>query len=108
MLVLSAGLSSIAVAYFVKGGVADMNRLEDRKEELREELAEKKEKYRQLQARRERLHRDPYLIEKLARQRLGLGRPGEKRVRIDVDDSTAPLNTESGVTKFPEMTGNVE
>lgn len=108
VLVLSAGLSSIAVAYFVKGGVGDMNRFQDRKDELREEIAKKKETYQQLQARRERLQQDPYLIEKLARKRLGLGRPGEKRVRIDVDKSTAPLDRETGETKFPEVSGNVE
>jgi cell division protein FtsB len=108
VLVLSAGLSSIAVAYFVKGGVGDMNRLQEQKEELREKIAEKKEKYRKLQARRERLHRDPYLIEKLARQRLGLGRPGEKRVRMEVDEATAPLDAESGGEESPGISGTIE
>lgn len=83
VLFVSVCLSSLAIAFFVKGGVGDMNRLTERKEELREKIREKQDKYDQLQAREKRLHQDPYLIEELARQRLGLGRPGEKVVELE-------------------------
>lgn len=94
LLVLTAGLCSLAIAFFVKGGIGDMERLRERKTELRDQIASKKKTYRRLKARRKRLHRDPYLIEKIARQRLGLGRPGEKRVLIQDHPDTFPSGTD--------------
>jgi cell division protein FtsB len=91
LVVLTAGLCSLAIAFFVKGGIGDMDRLQERKAQLREQIVDKRKTYRRLKDRRKRLHRDPYLIEKIARQRLGLGRPGEKRVRLeDLSDTALP------------------
>lgn len=91
LVLLTAGLCSLVIAFFVKGGIGDMDRMRERKAALREQIVNKKETYRKLQDRRKRLHRDPYLIEKIARQRLGLGRPGEKKIRLE-DLSDTPLS----------------
>jgi cell division protein FtsB len=88
VLLVSAGLCSLAIAFFVKGGIGDMNRLEERKQALKQKIKENKQTYRRLKNRERRLHQDPYLIEKLARKKLGLGRPGEKRIQLSTEGET--------------------
>lgn len=105
LIVLTAGLCSLAIAFFVKGGIGDMDRLSERKTALREQIANKKETYRRLKDRRKRLHRDPYLIEKIARQRLGLGRPGEMRIRLEDEPGTSVLDTGSRMRPAPRPSG---
>jgi len=83
--VLLAGfvVSSVSIALFVEGGLgSDVTRLRERREALREARVRNRRRHRALRRREKRLHQDPYLIEKLARERLGLSRPGEKRVRL--------------------------
>lgn len=78
------GVSSAAVAVFVEGGVGgSMEELRERREQLLEARQRNRRRYRALRRREKRLHQDPYLIEQLARERLGLSRPGEKRVVLD-------------------------
>lgn len=94
IVVTAAGLSSVAIALFVKGGVGDVEGLQERKKELIQAKKERKQRLRKLRQREKRLHRDPYLIEKLARQKLGLRRPGEKRIRIEEEpDSGVSLDS---------------
>lgn len=101
LVVLTAGLCSLAIAFFVKGGIGDMDRMRERKAQLREQIANKKDTYRRLKDRRKRLHRDPYLIEQIARQRLGLGRPGEKKIQLENGPSTPVLDPETGMPSMP-------
>lgn len=76
-----------------------MQRYREAKESLQDQLSKKKEKLQKLKKRKKRLHHDPFLIEKLARNKLGLERPGEKRVglkRQQNPDTSSELLLEHG------------
>lgn len=93
VVVVAAGLSSVAIALFVKGGIGDIERLRERKQQLIQAKKQRRKRLRELRQREIRLHQDPYLIEKLARQKLGLRRPGEKRIRLEEHgDTTVSFN----------------
>ncbi len=64
-----------------------LSELREEKERLAREYEELQEKLRELEVRRERLQGDPYLIKQLARQKLGLVPPGEKRVWREENDN---------------------
>lgn len=89
-------ICSAVIAFFVRGGMSDIQRLREKKQylEQRNELLQKQA--RRLELRRRRLHQDPHLIEDLARDRLGLVRPGEREVQFresEPDTTTADTNT---------------
>lgn len=89
VLVLTFGISSLSVALFVEGGVGgDVQKLRDRRNALRDAQKRYRRRYRALRRREKRLHHDPYLIEELARDRLGMSRPGEKRVIMESEGSS--------------------
>jgi len=73
-------LSSSIIAFYIQGGMTDLERLRERKQQLQQENVRLQKRAEQLKTRRRRLHEDPHLIEDLARERLGLARPGEKAV----------------------------
>lgn len=99
---VAAGLTSVAIALFVKGGIGDIERLQERKQTLMQNKKEHRKRLRKLRQRQKRLHQDPYLIEKLARQKLGLHRPGEKIIRLrNQPDSSATLKSRSDRENAP-------
>jgi cell division protein FtsB len=97
---------SAGIAFFVRGGMSDIQRLRERKEYLEKRNSALHKKSRQLELRRQRLHQDPHLIEDLARDRLGLVRPGERRVEFeetgsDSNSSDTTSRSDSGPTRSP-------
>jgi cell division protein FtsB len=91
----------VAIAFFVEGGLGDVQQLQARKKALNESIESKRQTLLNLKEREKRLHQDPYLIEKLARKKLGYGRPGEKRVKLAGDGDTTPAK-KSGNENVPE------
>ncbi|MFB6346650.1 MAG: septum formation initiator family protein [bacterium] len=83
VILIAAGCSSAAIALFVKGGIGDIRKLEQKKEKLRQVAKKRRKRLRELRQREKRLHQDPHLIEQLAREKLGLRQPGVKRVRFE-------------------------
>lgn len=97
LLVAAFGVSSGTVAVFVEGGFGgDLEELRERRQRLLEVRQRNRGRYRSLRRREVRLHHDPYLIEKLARERLGLSRPGEKRVVFDSEGTPDSAALRSG------------
>jgi cell division protein FtsB len=97
---------SAGIAFFVRGGMSDIQRLRERKEYLEKRNSALRKKSRQLELRRQRLHQDPHLIEDLARDRLGLVQPGERRVEFEETDSDTRSSdttsrSDTGTTRSP-------
>lgn len=90
LLLGAAFLASLGVFLFVEGGVGDVDRLRGEKQSLLRHNERQRERYRDLVRRRKRLHHDPYLIEELAREKLGLHTPGEQVVRRESRGDTRP------------------
>lgn len=63
-----------------------MNDLEARERQLREEVELEQELLRHLQTKQERLRSDPRFVEKIAREELGLAKPGETVFKF-IDDA---------------------
>ena len=76
----AAIISAGAIAFLAHGRDGRLEGLMQRKEILQQRNQELQEENKQLQILQERLHQDPHLIEKLAREKLGLVNPGEKVV----------------------------
>ncbi|MCS6771990.1 MAG: septum formation initiator family protein [Kiritimatiellae bacterium] len=68
----------------------EMRALQDREEQLREEVRLEQEMLRYLQQKQERLRTDPRFVEKIAREELGLAKPGETIFKFI--DEPAPTN----------------
>lgn len=83
VLIGAAIVSSALIAFFVRGGMTDLQRLHEQKQHLKQQNELLRERARDLQLRRRRLHQDPQVIEELARDRLGLTRPGERQVEFE-------------------------
>lgn len=78
-LLLTAGLKSYR----------DLARAHDREAELEQRIEETQLRIDQLQAHIERLEVDPATLERLAREDLGMVRPGDVVIVLPVSDSTA-------------------
>jgi len=73
---------SIAVVIIVHSSIGQVGELEEQREQLKEKHARLSEKADELKLLQKRLQTDPYLIQKLAREKLGLYRKNEKRIWI--------------------------
>ncbi len=71
-------VSATGIAFLAHSGDTQLEKLISRKKNLQKRNVRLKEKHTNLQIRRQRLHQDPQLIKKLAREKLGLVKPGEK------------------------------
>ncbi|GEM_PF-5036110 len=90
IVVLAAG----SVTFVARRQDDHLSDLREEKERLAREYEELQDKLDELKVRRERLQGDPYLIKQLARQKLGLVPPGEKRIwREESDNQFSPLQT---------------
>lgn len=74
--------------------VKDLNK---RQIELEDDIRNDEETLRHLRMKQERLLNDPRYVEKIAREELGLAKPGETVFKF-VDDPT-PLNAKTNVTR---------
>lgn len=63
----------------------EMRDLEEREAQLKEEVRLEQEMLRYLQLKQERLRTDPRFVEKIAREELGLAKPGETVFKF-IDD----------------------
>ncbi len=68
--------------------VQQMRDLQSRESQLREEVQLEQEMLRHLQMKQERLRSDPRFVEKIAREELGLAKPGETVFKF-MDESPA-------------------
>ena len=73
-----------------------MRDLNSRQLQLEEEIRRDEETLQHLRAKQQRLMNDPRYVEKIAREELGLAKPGETVFKF-VDDPT-PLDARTGVS----------
>ncbi|MFB6355317.1 MAG: septum formation initiator family protein [bacterium] len=97
ILLAGALISSVSIAFFVEGGIGDLERLQKKKKKLKTAHRNLQKKHKELKLRRKRLQQDPHLIENLARERLGMVKPGEKRIKFDSSVRTPSSAGDSGV-----------
>ncbi len=86
-LLLGAIVISATIVLFAHSSDQQLEELVRRREELEKENRRLENKAEDLAIREKRLQEDPYLIQKLAREKLGLSRPGEKRIWIKRPDN---------------------
>lgn len=80
LLIIIAVVSAGTIAFIARKSGGRLKQLKDKKQRLKlqkQRLTKKKDK---LTTREKRLHQDPYLIKKLAQEKLGFVQPGEKRL----------------------------
>jgi cell division protein FtsB len=83
-----AALTVILIVGLFYPKVRQMRDLEAHEQRLREEVDLEKELLRHLQTKQERLRSDPRFVEKIAREELGLAKPGETVFKF-IDDAPA-------------------
>lgn len=76
-LLCSIFVAGSVAALFAEGGYLDLQRLRDEVQTLEGEIEAGKTNLRRLERQVERLERDPLARERIAREELGLVRPGE-------------------------------
>ncbi len=81
-LMLGAIVISATIILFAHSSDQQLQELVRKREQLKEENQRLEEKAEELAIREKRLQEDPYLIQKLAREKLGLKQPGEKKLWI--------------------------
>ena len=77
----------------VLGGLAsyrDLTQAQQRREQLEASIAATRERIEDLRRTRERLHQDPATLERLAREELGLVRPGDVVLLLPESPPSAP------------------
>ena len=86
-LVASAVLVAVILVRFFMPKYQEEQRLRARLEEARQDVRRTAETLRQLKLKQERLREDPRYVEKVAREDLGLSKPGETVFRfVDEED----------------------
>jgi cell division protein FtsL len=93
-LVVAVGLIMLASVYYPKfKQIRDFNQ---KQIQLEEEIRRDEEVLRHLRLKQQKLLNDPRFVEKIAREELGMAKPGETVFRF-VDDPT-PLEPRTGAT----------
>lgn len=82
VLIAGAGVLSLGIGLFMEGGIGDVEAYDDKITKLEEEIDRLEGRRQRLKSRRVRLQSDPYMIETLARERLGYSKPGERLVEF--------------------------
>lgn len=88
------GLVGLGGVFYPK--IRQYRDIQQREGQLREEVRLEEEMLRYLKTKQERLHNDPRFVEKIAREELGLAKPGETVFKF-LDDP--PTNAQSRRTK---------
>lgn len=81
--ILLAGFVAILFIFLGHRKSKELAKLRRQKQRLEEERKELTRKNKKLSIRLKRLKGDPYLIKRIARDRLGLVLPGEKKLKIE-------------------------
>lgn len=86
-LIAAAVLAVVIVVRFFMPKFQEERRLRARLEEARQDVRRTAETLRELKLKQERLREDPRYVEKIAREELGLAKPGETVFRfVDEDE----------------------
>ena len=86
-LIVAAALVVVIVVRFFMPKFQEERRLRARLEEARQDVRRTAETLRDLKLKQERLREDPRYVEKIAREELGLAKPGETVFRfVDEDE----------------------
>ena len=86
-LIAAAVLIAVIVVRFFMPKFQEERRLRARLEEARQDVRRTAETLRELKLKQERLREDPRYVEKIAREDLGLAKPGETVFRfVDEDE----------------------
>lgn len=86
-LIAAAALAVVIVVRFFMPKFQEERRLRARLEEARQDVRRTAETLRELKLKQERLREDPRYVEKIAREELGLAKPGETVFRfVDEDE----------------------
>ena len=87
-LLVIAALLAVAVWYLPL--IKQNERMRSEVLRLQEELTTEEEAARQIKVQIEALRNDPETVERYAREKLGLARPGETVIRFEQPDANAP------------------
>ena len=87
-LLVIAALLAVAVWYLPL--IKQNERMRSEVLRLQEELTTEEESTRQIKVQIEALRNDPETVERYAREKLGLARPGETVIRFEQPDANAP------------------
>jgi cell division protein FtsB len=87
-LLVIAALLAVAVWYLPL--INQNERMRSEVLRLQEELTTEEETARQIKVQIEALRNDPETVERYAREKLGLARPGETVIRFEQPDANAP------------------
>ena len=87
-LLVIAALLAVAVWYLPL--IKQNERMRSEILRLQQNVATEEETARQIKVQIEALRNDPETVERYAREKLGLARPGETVIRFERPDSTAP------------------
>jgi cell division protein FtsB len=87
-LLVIAALLAVAIWYLPL--IKQNERMRSEVLRLQEELTTEEESARQIKVQIEALRNDPETVERYARERLGLARPGETVIRFEQPDANAP------------------
>ncbi len=87
-LLVIAALLAVAVWYLPL--IKQNERMRSEILRLQQNVASEEETARQIKVQIEALRNDPETVERYAREKLGLARPGETVIRFERPDSTAP------------------
>ncbi|MBR3582905.1 MAG: septum formation initiator family protein [Kiritimatiellae bacterium] len=85
-LVAAAALVAVILVRFFMPKFQEERRLRARLEEARQDVRRTAEQLRELKLKQERLREDPRYVEKIAREDLGLAKPGETVFRFVEED----------------------
>ena len=85
-LVAAAALVAVILVRFFMPKFQEERRLRARLEEARQDVRRTAEQQRELKLKQERLREDPRYVEKIAREDLGLAKPGETVFRFVEED----------------------
>ena len=88
LLLVIAALLAVAVWYLPL--IKQNERMRSEVLRLQEELTTEEETARQIKVQIEALRNDPETVERYAREKLGLARPGETVIRFEQPDANAP------------------
>ncbi|MGM0381198.1 MAG: FtsB family cell division protein [bacterium] len=79
-LLLGAIVISATIILFAHSADHQLDKIIQQRKQLKKENKRLEKRAEELAIRQKRLQEDPYLIQKLAREKLGLSRPGEKKI----------------------------
>ena len=104
LVVMTSSILLLLLAYglFGKGGYLELKRMENQNQDLLRRIEQLKDENNKILSEIKALKTDPKTIEKIAREELGLVKPGEIKITTNQPDppsSTSTLGAESSSSK---------